>query len=118
MSEKKVDEDWKRRAREEKQKLAGEEPKRERELVEPSLSLIVSSFVAQALIALGQIQSPVDGGRRLDLEAAKFSIDLLQVLEDKTKGNLTKEEQEMLQGALYDLRMQYVQVSGRVNPVA
>jgi len=108
MSEKKVDEAWKQQAREEKKKLASDRPEGP---PEASLSLIVSSFVAQALIALGEMESPVDGKRTRDLEAAKFSIDLLQVLSDKTKGNLADEEQQMLQGALYDLRMRYVQAS-------
>ena len=118
MADKKVDEEWKKRAREEKQKFVSADEHPDRPAPEASFSLIVSSFVAQALIALGQIQSPVDGSRHLDIDAAKFSIDLLQVLDDKTKGNLTKEEKEMLEGALYDLRMQYVQVSSRVGPGA
>lgn len=108
MSDKKVDEAWKKQAREEKKTLASERPEGP---PEASLSLIVSSFVAQALIALGEMESPVDGKRTRDLEAAKFSIDLLQVLSDKTKGNLSDEEQQMLHGALYDLRMRYVQAS-------
>jgi hypothetical protein len=78
---------------------------------EASLAMIVSSFVAQAMIALGQIESPIDGKRRQDLDAAKFSIDLLQILADKTKGNLSEEEETMLSSALYDLRMRYVQAS-------
>lgn len=112
MADKKVDHEWKKQAREEKKKLADEtEDRPSAPRAEASFALIVSSFHAQALIALGEVQSPVDGQKKCDLEAAKFSIDLLQVLEDKTKGNLTDEERTMLQGSLYDLRMRYVQAS-------
>jgi hypothetical protein len=112
MSEKKVDQEWKQRAREEKERLSREQPSSGKGAApEPSFALIVSSFVAQALIALGEMQSPVDGAKKQDLEAAKFSIDLLQVLSDKTKGSLTEEERKMLDSSLYDLRMRYVQVS-------
>jgi hypothetical protein len=112
MTDKKVDESWKEEARREKEKLA-EETKDAPSCTPPeaSFALVVSSFVAQALIAMGQLKSPVDGKQMLDLDAAKFSIDILQVLEDKTKGNLTDEEDKMLQDALYDLRMRYVQAS-------
>ena len=112
MAEKKVDEDWKKQAREEKKRLAKEtDGQALGPPPEPSFSMIVSSFVAQALIALGQIESPIDGPRTQDLEAAKFSIDMLQVIQDKTAGNLADDEQEMLEAALYDLRMRYVQAS-------
>jgi len=112
MSEKKVDNEWKKQAREEKAKLA-EEPQAGAPDGPPeaSFAMIVSSLVAQSLIALGEIESPADGQRTRDLDAAKFSIDLLQALEDKTRGNLSDEEKKMLSGALYDLRMRYVQAS-------
>ena len=119
MTEKRVDEEWKRKAREEAEKLseskdaAGPDAGAERGRLpaEASFPFIVSSLVAQALIALGAIENPVTGQAELDLEAAKFSIDMLQVLADKTKGNLTPEEESMLTGSLYDLRMQYVEAS-------
>ena len=109
--EKKVDHEWKKQAREEKEKLVRKTPGRPEAPAEASLALIISSFIAQALIALGDIESPVSGQRQRDLDAAKFSIDLLQVLEDKTRGNRTDEEDRMLQDGLYDLRMRYVQAS-------
>ena len=112
MSEKKVDDEWKKQARKEKEALAEESGgSKLGPPPEPSFSMIVSSFVVQALIALGEMESPVDGKRTRDLEAAKFSIDMLQVLADKTKGNLDDNEKKMLDSALYDLRMRYVQTS-------
>ena len=112
MSEKKIDHEWKKKAREEKKRLAREtEGTGAGSPPGASFALIVSSFHAQALIALGELRSPVDGQQKADLDAAKFSIDLLQILADKTEGNLTEEEEEMLQASLYDLRMKYVQAS-------
>ena len=135
MSEKKVDQEWKKRAQAEKKsqsgeaksrapgvapgevpgEVAGEEPGEARGAPAPSFVLIVSSFAAQALIALGQIESPVEGRRTIDLDTAKFTIDLLQVLSDKTQGNLSEEEKAMLDATLYDLRMQYVDISNRLS---
>ena len=110
MSDKKVDLEWKKQAREERERMA-KEVKMPGAPPHASISLIISSFVAQTLIALGEIESPVDGKRHIDLDGAKFSIDLLQVLSDKTQGNLSDEEKKMLDSALYDLRMRYVQKS-------
>ena len=112
MSDKKVDEEWKKQARAEKEKLAQETGRPPAgPPLEPSFSMIISSFVAQSLMALGEMESPVDGQRTLDLGAAKFTIDLLQVMQDKTQGNLEEDEKKMLDSALYDLRMRYVRAS-------
>jgi len=112
MSDKKVDSEWKKQAQAEKEQLAKDQQQPPTgEPPEASFAMIVSSFHAQALIALGELESPLNGQRQRDLGAAKFSIDLLQVLEDKAKGNLTDDEQRMLQSSLYDLRMRYVQAS-------
>jgi len=112
MSDKKVDEEWKKQAREEKEALAKDDDSQTLgPPPEPSFSMIISSFVAQALIALGEMESPVDGKRMRDLDAAKFSIDMLQVMQDKTQGNLDENEKKMLDSALYDLRMRYVRAS-------
>lgn len=113
MADKKVDLEWKKQAKKDLEKMAEEtsQPHSHAHDMTPSIGMIISSFMAQALIGLGEIESPIDGQRRLDLEGAKFSIDMLQVLVDKTKGNLTPDEEKMLQGALYDLRMRYVERS-------
>ncbi len=112
MSDKKIDEEWKKQAREEKEKL-GQEPEGAPAgpPPDPSFSMIISSFIAQSLMALGEMESPVDGQRTQDLAGAKFTIDLLQVMQDKTQGNLDDDEKKMLDSALYDLRMRYVRAS-------
>jgi hypothetical protein len=69
---------------------------------------MVTNFAIQALIAMGEIANPVTRTQERDLEAAKHAIDLLGVLEEKTRGNLSEDEKRHLEGTLYDLRMRYV----------
>lgn len=69
----------------------------------------VMSLAQSVLIHLGEIEEP--GGRNLPL--AKQTIDLLGMLEDKTRGNLTDEEARLLQHLLYDLRLKYVEAKKR-----
>ena len=69
---------------------------------------LVQSLQMGAMVGLGMLQGP--GGKRppVDLPAAKDAIDLLGILQEKTKGNLTKEEEEILREGLYHLRMGYM----------
>ncbi|MDP2658292.1 MAG: DUF1844 domain-containing protein [Candidatus Deferrimicrobium sp.] len=69
---------------------------------------LVQSLQMGAMVGLGMLQGP-DGKRPpTDLPAAKDAIDLLGILQEKTKGNLTKEEEEVLREGLYHLRMGYM----------
>jgi hypothetical protein len=69
---------------------------------------LVQSLQMGAMAGLGMVQGP-DGKRPpVDLPAAKDAIDLLGVLQEKTKGNLAKEEEEVLREGLYHLRMGYM----------
>ncbi|MEM1109585.1 MAG: DUF1844 domain-containing protein [Planctomycetota bacterium] len=72
---------------------------------------MLSSFITQALFAMGAIPDPQTGQPAVHLDLARYQIDLLTVLEEKTKGNLTDDEAKMLSGALYELRSRYVQVA-------
>ena len=76
---------------------------------EPSLKTFVSGLAGQVLINLGLFDNPLTGKRQVDLEQAKYSIDLLQILRDKMQGNLTDEEAKLISAILYDLRMRYVE---------
>ncbi|MBP2687282.1 MAG: hypothetical protein H6Q81_2187 [Deltaproteobacteria bacterium] len=72
---------------------------------------LVQSLQVGAMVGLGMIQGP-DGKRPpVDLPAAKDAIDLLGILQEKTKGNLTKEEEEVLREGLYHLRMGYMAIA-------
>ena len=63
-----------------------------------------------AAASLGGLPHPATGKRTLDLDTGKYWLDVLGMLRDKTKGNLHKEENRLLEGLLADLRMQYVQL--------
>ncbi|HWB53230.1 MAG TPA: DUF1844 domain-containing protein [Tepidisphaeraceae bacterium] len=142
-----IDTDWKKQAQEEKRRLAEEAEKRraaeqatagagtatvpgpaggtqtqsraqggKRELPPASFASIVQSIMAQALFYLGDLATASgEGGVNLDM--AKHHIDALGILEQKTKGNLSPEEQRFLDAALYETRMRFVAVAGQIiNP--
>jgi hypothetical protein len=120
-----IDDDWKNQAQAEKEKLAEQAEKPgeggaaagaggERELPPATFSTLISSLVTQIFYSLGGIEDPQTGKRYLDLALAKHHIDMLVVLEEKTKNNLTPEEKKLLDQALYEGRMQYVQIAQRV----
>ena len=71
----------------------------------------VLSLSHSALMHLGDAPDPAGGKAAPDLEMARQTIDLLHLLEEKTRGNLTGEEERMLSAALYDLRLRFVEVS-------
>jgi hypothetical protein len=79
-----------------------------REIPEASFRLFITSLAMQAWIALGAIPNPMTDKTEEDLAQGKFLIDSLEMIELKTKGNLDKEEAEMLEHLLYELRMAYV----------
>jgi hypothetical protein len=109
-SEKKVDGEWKKQARAEKERLGKQAPEEPRVpfVPEPTFTTLVTSLVTQALISLGELKHPTDESQTLDSDGAKFAIDMLQMLKDKTRGNLTPEEGKYLDATLYDLRLRFV----------
>jgi hypothetical protein len=70
-------------------------------------------LATQASMYLGSIPNPVSQKREKDLPAAKHFIDLLALLQTKTKGNLASEEERLLQQMLFDLRLYYVRETGQ-----
>jgi hypothetical protein len=79
-----------------------------RTMPEPSFQLHVFHLASQVSMALGDIENPLSGKREKDLPTARFLIDLLAMLEQKTAGNRTTEEDAYLRGVLTNLRMAYV----------
>ncbi len=73
----------------------------------------VLSLSHSALVNLGDAPNPIDGKRDVNLALARQTIDLLSLLETKTQGNLSGEEERVLEQALYDLRVRYVEVARR-----
>ena len=78
---------------------------------EASLLQFVSGMAMQTLMHLGAMSNPLTGKIEKDLVNAKYSIDLLGILQEKTRGNLAAEEEQYLQAALTELRMRYVKES-------
>lgn len=76
--------------------------------MEANFSTLIMSLGSSALIGLGLAPNPNSGQIEKDIKMAEFNIDLLRILESKTKGNLTKEESEFLKNILSDLQMQFV----------
>jgi hypothetical protein len=68
----------------------------------------VLSLASSAMVALGKMVAPGGEAIAVDLQAAKYLIDVLGMLEQKTKGNLDESETKLLQSLLYDLRVAYV----------
>jgi hypothetical protein len=80
-----------------------------------NFSTFVISLSTQALAHLGEIADPVEGRINVDLIGAKQLIDILGMLETKTKGNLDDAEAALLGNCLYDLRLKFVEVSRQPN---
>jgi hypothetical protein len=119
-----VDEDWKSQVQAEKEALASKqpitdasathaEPKRRGPLPPPSLTTLVTMLATQATFSLGAAPNPLSGKVEADLEEARHLIDLLQVLEDKTRGNCTPQESMLLARVLDDLRLAFVSVQSQ-----
>ena len=73
-----------------------------------TFSALVMSFNTAALLHLGEISDPGTGQKRKDLMSAKHTVDTLVMLEEKTKGNLGEDEQNLLKHVLYDLKVRFV----------
>jgi hypothetical protein len=83
----------------------------------PESSITFSTFLiglaSSALIHLGEAPNPETGRAERDLLLARQSLDLLGMLHDKTRGNLTSEEQQLFDNLLADLRLRFVGASKR-----
>ena len=119
-----IDEDWKREAERDRKVAAAKEAQEKKEkkvegtrkgrgaLPRGDLAGLISMLTTQALFALGLIQVKGEEDREPDLELARYNIDMLETLEEKTKGNLTEQEQTVLANTLSELRMSYVKIAG------
>ena len=81
-------------------------------LPEIDFTHFILSLSSSALIQLGEIQDPFTKKSAKNLPLAKQTIDLIGMLKEKTKGNLTPEEEKVIDYVLYDLRMRYVKAAG------
>ncbi len=89
-------------------KKDGTKEKMQARLPEVNFSTFIFSLHSSVLLQLGLIEEPGTGRKNKNITAAKQTIDILGMLEEKTRGNLTTEEEGMLKNILYDLRLMYV----------
>lgn len=131
-----VDDDWKNEAQAEKQRLAeealkkeakqpaaagaGEEPGQEghegpHDIPPASFSSLINTIAMQTMMALGGVEDPETKKRYVDLAVAKYHIDTLTMLVEKTEGHLDDDEKKLLDRALYDLRTGFVHISQHIQ---
>lgn len=115
-----ADEDWKEQARKEKEILAAqqhaeqektEKEKRQGPLPTGDFAGLVSMLATQSLLAMGALVPEGQEKKEPDLELAKYHIDILEALEEKTKGNLSEQEAALIAEALRQMRMLYVKIA-------
>ncbi len=110
---KKVDEDWKKAARKEKDKLVAEDKAHAAEIDEETNQLFlsfVSQLVGEVQMLLGIMEHPMTGQREYHPEQAKFMIDVLRAMDKKTKPTQTPQEKQFFAETLPKLQMIFVQM--------
>lgn len=136
-TKKRVDESWKEQAEREKKKIPDAQPTQGQgtqistpEAAEASpkgrpgpegspvarFDLFLSGLVMEGFIALGEMAHPTTHKQVTNLPQAKYLIDLLGLLDEKTHGNLNADETKLLKDALYQLRMRYLTKTSGAGP--
>jgi hypothetical protein len=75
----------------------------------------ILSYYTQGLVLLGEVPNPYTNQKEEDTGGARHTIDILAMLQEKTKGNLTKEENQLLESVLYELRMKFMAKTSRIK---
>ncbi len=120
-TKKRVDEAWKEKVKKEKSEEKAADTRDEAKesgggeqagqaIPEPDFSTFVSGLGMQALLLLGELSDPQakDNKIKPDYQQARYIIDLVDMLRKKTEGNLSREEANLIENLLYDLRMRYL----------
>ena len=81
-----------------------------------NFSSFILSLATSALIHLGEEANPATGEKSVQLPMARQVIDLLSLLEEKTKGNLSKEEEALISQVLFTLRIKFVEMEKKRRP--
>lgn len=109
------DSDWKEQARKEKEhlkeKAGGQSPGSAGAVPPATITTLVNQLMLQAMFFLGKVPDGSGQEPAVNFDMARYQIDLLQMLNEKTQGNLTDEEQAALTTALHELRMVYLQMA-------
>lgn len=105
--DKKIDQTWKDAVDKEKAAPEGSDNSQP-PLPEANLATLLSGLLMEGMITLGELENPITKKKEAHLGQAKYVIDTLTMIKEKTKGNLNAQEANMLDGVLYELRMKYV----------
>lgn len=81
-----------------------------------SFSSFVMSLATTAAVHFGELGDPLTGHTEVNLPAAGQIIDIIAMLQDKTKGNLSSDEQQFIDGVLYELRLRYIDATKDGGP--
>ena len=119
-----IDEDWKSQVQAEKEQAAkgkaegkpdvaadDSQDANDPPMPAATLELLLTMLATEALVAMGQVPHPVSGKMQAQRNQAKYLIDMLEVLLEKTKGNLSADEQQLLESMLHQLRMLFIQTA-------
>ena len=79
--------------------------------IEASFSTLVLSIAHSAKVAMGEVEHPETKNQKQDISMARFNIDLLSVLQKKTKDNLEDTERKLLEAILGDLQMKFIKIT-------
>ena len=120
-----IDEDWKSQVQAEKESRESGEQRGDEadaasgapgefQMPPASFEMLLSTLVTEAMVALGRVPNPATQKPEINLDQAKYFVDTIEVLEEKTRGNLTDDEAQGLTGLLHQLRMLYVTVQNEV----
>lgn len=75
----------------------------------------VLSYYTQGLVLLGEVPNPMTNKREEDLEGARHTVEILTMLQEKTKGNLSPDEDQLIGSVLYELRMKFMAKTNRIK---
>ncbi len=103
-TKKKIDQNWKNQVEKEK----SEAQSKNESYHQPTFEIFISSLTMQAMIAMGKIENPITKKSDKNYDQARFLIDTLEIIKEKTKNNLNSEEEKLLDESLFNLRMMYV----------
>lgn len=77
---------------------------------EPEFNVFITSLGMQAMIFMGEMPNPVTNETKVELDRARYLIETITMIGNKTKGNLTPEEQKLMDDILYGLRLKYAEM--------
>jgi|OpeIllAssembly_1097287.scaffolds.fasta_scaffold588082_1 hypothetical protein len=78
---------------------------------ELGFSTFILSLSTSALVHLGELPDPITDNKQTNLPLARQTISIIELLKEKTKGNLTEDEERLIESLLYDLRIKYVKLA-------